>query len=161
MKDTAFKYLCGFFFGLAFYFLVLSNPAENCSDSLPIRSAHTRRDHQRNTAGSTDIFTLCVTLNFQSTEGIDKFRPIFISYSDWVEKNEPTTLSYQLLRHDSKPLEVMILERYVTKDAYSNVHRKSDRFREFNSEFLGLQNISGGQFAISGNSYYDVPYGFV
>jgi quinol monooxygenase YgiN len=163
LRDTAtIKGLIGLLLGglfFVFFFLIMTSTGDdsllggNASNAAILRRTETRRD-----AVPEDIFTLCVTLQFNHPEGVIAFGKIFKPYAEWLAQNELTTLSYQLMHHDTRPLEVMVLERYLTKDAYLNVHRKTKEFSVFKEKFTLLLSGRSGEttFMVSGNSYYDI-----
>lgn len=154
-RDVTLKGALGFLSGLfiSFFLMHRSGPRES--------SGISERTQLRQSALKTDIFSLLVSVKFNQLDGIVAFKKIFSPYAQWVSEEEPSTLSYQLLQHDSKPLEVLVLERYQNKDAYLNVHRKSPEFLKFKESFLKLQDSNSTGFEISGNSYNDIPAGFV
>ena len=152
IKDFAFKGLLGFLSGLALSYVVLRRDE-------PV--APSQRGQMVQSASKPEIFSLLVTLKFEHPKGVAEFRKLFAPYAEWVAINEPTTTSYQLLQHVSLPLEVLVLERYITKEAYLNIHRKSKEFISFKERFLQLKDASETAFAVSGNSYNDTPLGFM
>lgn len=151
-KDATFKGLLGFLSGLALSYIIFGRRGE---------TGVTERGQLVQSASKSDIFSLLVTLKFDHPKGIAEFHKLFAPYAEWVAENEPATTSYQLLQHDSKPLEVMVLERYINKDAYLNIHRKTIEFASFKERFLKLQDAVDTKFTVSGNSYNDTPFGYM
>ena len=47
------------------------------------------------------------------------------------QDNEPQTLQYEILRSDRNPDQVLILERYVSRDYMLEPHKSSPAFQEF------------------------------
>lgn len=152
-RDVAFKAVLGFVSGLMLSLFVLRGTS--------LAPGLSERAKFRDAAAKTDIFSLLVAIKFKNPQGLVAFHKLFGPYAEWVAANEPTTLSYQLLQHDSKPLEVLVLERYLVKDAYLNVHRKTPEFMMFKENFLRLKESPETSFEINGNSYNDTPNGFM
>jgi hypothetical protein len=122
-------------------------------------------------------WVLVVTLKFSDAEKLAAFEEIFRPVADYVRAHEPSTLSYDLLKSDKEPLQVMIFERYADKEhAYLEVanslseneparllcsttdglllgmyqvHRSSTPFLEFRPKLAALAP------EMSGHSYYD------
>jgi quinol monooxygenase YgiN len=100
-------------------------------------------------------FSLLVSLTFKSNSDKEIFLEEIKSFAEWIKKNESTTTAYKVLESDKDELEILVLERYVDKDAYLEVHKKSSAFLAFRSKLQSLNPI------ISGKSYYDIDIGFV
>jgi quinol monooxygenase YgiN len=137
-------------------YLVLSGS----SSSIP-RLSPEHRSSQFHNSQSEETFTLCVTLIFNDEKSKDSYLKLFSEYAQWVATNELTTLSYQLLQSDASNLEVMVLERYVNKDAYLKIHKTSPQFLNYKKKFIELRGDSNPTFSISGRSYYNSVGGFV
>ena len=54
---------------------------------------------------------LAVTLQFETEDHRDKFLQVWKPLLSYVEKEEPMTISYQLLQSEDKPTRIMIYER--------------------------------------------------
>ena len=109
-----------------------------------------------NVAFTAGTFWLIVEATFKSEADLATFQDAFKTLSDYVSKNEPNTLTYQVAKSDKDPLKVVIVERYLTKDDYLNVHRTSQPFLKFRPILHALGPT------ISGNSYYGLEgVGFV
>ncbi|CAB9503457.1 expressed unknown protein [Seminavis robusta] len=119
--------------------------------------------HQMIRQGSSSnakAFSLLVTLQFQDDSAKKEFLEIARPMMDYVYKNEPTTLGYELLFSDKDPLQVLFLERYVDKDeAYLKIHKSSAAFLTFRPKLQALQQA--GRVTMSGNSYEDSGFGFM
>lgn len=53
----------------------------------------------------------------------------------------------------------MIFERYVDKDAYLNIHKKSKEFIEFREKLQDM--IKAEVVKLDGNSYIESNYGYL
>ena len=84
-----------------------------------------------------------------------KFATEFSKFADYVLSHEPTTLSYETAESDKEDNQVVIIERYVNKDAYLNIHKKSAEFLEFRGKLAAMD------VEISGHSYYETNTGFI
>lgn len=88
----------------------------------------------------------------------------FGEFADWIEKNEYKTLSYELAQSDSNPLEILITERYVNKEAYSQIHRTSDVFLAFKAKMVDMNSESNSEtlgWELQGQSYNELNVGFM
>jgi hypothetical protein len=92
---------------------------------------------------------------------------IFFSFGEfaiWIRSNEPGTLSYELGQSDSNPLEILITERYVNKDAYSKIHRTSEVFLAFKKKMVEMNSESSKDrlgWTLQGQSYEELNVGFM
>ena len=69
--------------------------------------------------------------------------------------HEPTTISYEIAESDKDNNQIVIVERYVNKDAYLNIHKQSPKFIEFRKKLSAMDVV------ISGHSYYETNIGFI
>ena len=110
-------------------------------------------------ATTSSVFSLLVTVQFDSVEHKKQFLEDFKPVAEYVQSSEPDTLSYELLLSDNDPLQAMILERYKDKEnAYMKVHKSSTPFLAFRPKLQAMQE--NGYVTISGNSYLDSGAGF-
>ena len=110
-------------------------------------------------AASSPVFSLFVTINFDSVERREQFLEGIKPVAEYVQSSEPDTLAYEVLLSDKDPLQVLVLERYTDKEnAYLKVHRSSAPFLAFKIFFQAMLNE--GQLQISGHSYLDSGVGF-
>jgi quinol monooxygenase YgiN len=157
VRDVTLKTMCGAVMG---FVIALAFFRPDCSSHESINSARRRDAAQPPVKG--EIFTLCVTLKFHRIADKVLFQELFEPYARWVENNELTTLSYQLLQSDSNPLEIMLLERYASKSAYLDIHKKTEQFVAYKGKLIRLKGInSSSTFEISGSSYYNADIGFI
>ena len=111
------------------------------------------------TTTSSSIFSLLVTVSFDSIEYKQQFLKDFKPLADYVKTIETDTLAYEVLLSDNDPLKVMILERYRDKEnAYLKIHKSSVPFLAFRPKLQAMQEK--GHVTISGNSYIDSGVGF-
>ncbi len=101
------------------------------------------------------VFDLFVTLDFEDDKEKQTFKSLFQNYALWIKKHETTTISYELAESDKAPNRIIIIERYINKDAYLKIHRETDQFREFRSKLSGLK------VTINGDSYIESNFGFI
>eukprot|EP01041_Mallomonas_annulata_P007565 gene7565-15511_t len=81
-------------------------------------------------SSSEKAFTLCITLKFKDVEQKEIFRKILTPTINYVAKNEFETLSYELMDSETDPLQSFLLERYESKYAFTDIHRKGAIFLE-------------------------------
>lgn len=107
----------------------------------------------------TKPFSLFVTLVFSAEEKKESFCNEFATLAEYVMKNEPDTLAYELLLSDKDPLRVLIMERYKDKEnAYLKIHRSSEAFLAFRPKLKAMEDV--GDVTIHGDSYLDAGLGF-
>ena len=158
-KDVPLKILCG---AIAGFIIAIVFFRPDCSPQLDSTNSARSAVQQQASSAQGEIFTLCVTLRFHRPTVKVSFQELFEPYARWVEINEPTTLSYQLLQSDSNALEIMLLERYNSKSAYLDIHKKSVQFVAYKEKLIRLKGTnSSDTFEISGSSYYNAGIGFI
>jgi quinol monooxygenase YgiN len=99
-----------------------------------------------------------VKIVFPTIEAKETFINDFIPVAEYVRKYELTTISYELLLSDKDKLLIYILERYVNKKAYLEIHKKSNEFLTFREKFQKLINDGA---KVDGESYVETNIGFV
>ena len=102
-------------------------------------------------------FFLAITIVFNSADVKQKFIEIFSPYAKYVATVEPGTISYELSESDKTPLQIFLVERYVNKEAYIDIHRKTDTFITFRAKLTEL----GGSMTMDGHSYIESNIGFI
>ena len=108
---------------------------------------------------SQPAFTLLVTLKFSSSEHLSTFLGDVKPLADYIARNEPTTIAYEVLQSDRDPLMVTLMERYVDKDeAYLKTHKSSEAFLDFRPKLKAMQDA--GFVEVEGQSYLDTGVGF-
>ena len=122
-------------------------------------SATTRNGHYYSSSGKESFFFLGVTVKFRSLEDKQYFKSLFVPMANYVDKFEEKTMSYKLYESDSNPLQGFILERYVNKDAFVEIHRKSQEFNAFRSKLKTLEADKG--VVLDGHSYIETDIGFI
>lgn len=89
-----------------------------------------------------NAFFLGITITFIDVTSKAAFIELFTPYAEFVASNEPTTIGYELCQSDKNELQLFIIERYVTKEAYLDVHRKTQEFQEFRATLSKMSNVS-------------------
>jgi quinol monooxygenase YgiN len=84
-----------------------------------------------------------------------RFAVLFSKLAEYVVNQEPTTLSYELAESDKEKNKVVVVERYVNKDSYILIHKRSPEFLEFR------EKMSEMDIEINGHSYMETNIGFV
>ena len=102
-------------------------------------------------------FFLGITIKFNTIEDKENFTKIFRPYAQYVATFEPGTISYELSESDKSPLQIFLVERYVNKSAYLDVHRGTDTFIAFRSKLAQL----GATMTMDGHSYIESNIGFM
>lgn len=114
-------------------------------------------------SNSQDQFILSIQLVFKTENGLEYFKDIFANMAKWVYNNENGTISYSMAVSDKDMLQVLIYERYVNKDAYLDIHKKSMEFLAFKKKMMAM-NEEGVKdqlgWEMTGQSYQK-PVGFV
>ena len=83
----------------------------------------------------------------------------FQHLAEYIRLHEPTTLSYMWYDSDKDETQAYIYERYVNKNAYLEIHRKSDAFLKFRDLLTSYQSVQ--EVTIDGHSYLESNLGFV
>lgn len=135
---------------------------ESSSSSSPV-GPQARRGALREEASEKGdrTFTLSVTLNFRDAEMKHKYLSLLAGYARYVEEHEPTTLTYKIMQSDKDPLEMLLFERYVNKNAYLNIHRTSPEFLRYRESTTALSGGAPPGIVIRGASYDDDAIGFL
>lgn len=99
-------------------------------------------------------FTLLVHLKFQDVASLQEFGILFHDMATYVRDFEPTTVSYQLLVDKEESLERLLLERYVSKQAYLEIHKVSTHFLQiFRPKLQAIQDAQ--RVTLTGSSWED------
>lgn len=106
-----------------------------------------------------NAFVLGVTVKFVAKEDKEEFLVAFKPLAEHISKFEKTTVSYELMDSDKDHLQLYILERYVDKQAYLEIHKKTPEFLSFREKVATLQREKG--VTLDGNSYIESGIGFV
>lgn len=129
----------------AFASAFISNYFLNSNNNTPrIENNHTEEDKSKN-------FFLLVDLEFADSESLDIFYQAFKPLSEYVLSKEKGTLTYEVLVSDKNPNKVLILEKYINKDYYLNVHKTSEPFLTFRPILSKLTEEK--KVIVNGNSY--------
>eukprot|EP01036_Dinobryon_divergens_P023626 gene23626-31992_t len=103
------------------------------------------------------VFGVAVTFN--TLDSKQTFLKEFGEYAKYVKNYEPTTISYEALESDKDDKRILILERYATKDAFLNIHRKSAQFISFRKKLSDMTDRK--EATIEGDSYIETGLGYV
>ena len=101
-----------------------------------------------------------VLISFLKTHHLDQiekedFAESFSKFVEYVATHEPRTISYELAQSDKVENELLIIERYVNKEAYKDFHRKRLEFTNFRAK------LSKMDVTIEGRSYFETNIGFM
>lgn len=100
-----------------------------------------------------------MTLHFTLVEHRDQFFKDIQPLAEYCKIHEPETIAYEVLQSDKDPLQVLILERYKSKDrSFVDIHRSSIPFQTFRPKLKAMEDQ--GYVTISGDSYFDSGIGF-
>ena len=108
----------------------------------------------------SQIFSLFVSLQFTQLQDKEEFLLLVRPLADYIWREEPTTLAFDVISHDADPLQVMLVERYQEKaTAFLQIHKSSPHFLNYRPKLQQMQN--DGRVVVSGNSYLDSGIGFI
>jgi quinol monooxygenase YgiN len=102
-------------------------------------------------------FFLAITIKFVSADVKQKFMGLFGPFAKYIAEVEPGTISFELSESDKTPLQIFLVERYVNKEAYIDIHRKTDTFIAFRAKITEL----GASVTMDGHSYIESNLGFM
>ena len=102
-------------------------------------------------------FFLGITIKFNALEDKQKFMDIFGPYAKFVAATEMETISYELSESDKSNLQIFLVERYTSKEAYLEIHRTSEEFIVFRAKLTEL----GAAMTMDGHSYIESNLGFI
>jgi len=105
------------------------------------------------------VWVLGVGVKFKDLEAKNEFKTIFAPLAKYVAENEPETLTYMLSESDQSPLDILILERYKSKEkSYLQIHKNGEIFKDFRARMQ--QMIDDKRLTVSGNSYIESGLGY-
>lgn len=104
-----------------------------------------------------NTFFLGITIVFNTSADKDEFKTLFTPLAKFVKANEPDTLSYELCESDKDEKRIFLIERYTTKNAYLEIHRKSEPFLKFRGLFESMKQ----KYTMEGHSYIESNIGYV
>jgi quinol monooxygenase YgiN len=99
-----------------------------------------------------------VKLTFTAEVYREEFLNDFTIIAEYVSQYEPSTLAYHVVLSDNDPLQVLIVERYTTKDDYLKIHKISPAFLEFRPKLKAMEEAKN--VIIEGQSFFDSGIGF-
>jgi quinol monooxygenase YgiN len=97
-----------------------------------------------------EAFVLMVNIEFQDVAQKEEFMTLFQPMAQYVADYEPTTLSYECAESDKNEKQVVIIERYLNKQAYAGTHRESQVFLAYKQKLKEMD--AAGKMHISGHS---------
>ena len=100
---------------------------------------------------------LDIRVTFESVEDRDRWIEIWRPAGDYVRKSEGVALAYKVAISDQDPLQILVFERYTSKEDYLKVHRSSDAFWTFKK----ATKDSGIRVKMDGHSYDETDAGFM
>ena len=106
-----------------------------------------------------NVFVLLVTITFPNVDEKNRFKKLFEPMAKYVAEKELTTVSYEVAESDKDERQVVVIERYADRKAYSEIHRNSAVFKEYKQRMKELDRE--GKMIIHGHSYYETNIGFV
>ena len=86
---------------------------------------------------------------------MELFKPL----AHYVATYEPGTVSYDLLQSEKDPLRIYLVERYIDKVAYLEVHKKSKEFISFRAKLQKMQDDK--LVYLEGDSFIESNVGFI
>lgn len=112
---------------------------------------------------NSNPFILSIVVQFNAMEGLTQFKELFAPMAEWVQQNEPGTISYTMASSDKDPLQALVFEQYVDKHAYAEVHKKSEQFLAFKKKLVAMNDKAVEArlgWKMTGQSYQQ-PVGFI
>lgn len=110
------------------------------------------------TLHSDKAWSLNVKLTFKQESDLQLIIKEWTKVARYCAENEDFLLHYEVGVSDSNPLEVIILERYKTKEQYLSIHKQGEEFLKFRPKLAEMQE--DGRVTIEGFSYKELGYGF-
>ena len=119
------------------------------------------KSKNRRSTTNPKAFLLCITVKYKDQEQKQIFKSLFSATANYCAANEYDTLSYEIADSDKNPLQSFIIERYKTKNAFTDVHRKGAIFLDMKEKMEKLNLTAANGFILDGHSYYETNVGFV
>ena len=96
------------------------------------------------------MFLLVVFIKFDHVNDMNVFIKEFNILKKYCDKNESNfLLQYEYGISDKEASKIIIVEKYLNKDYYINIHRKSSKFLNFKLNTASLKlSVSGESFII-------------
>lgn len=96
------------------------------------------------------MFLLVVFIKFDIISDMNIFIKEFNILKKYCDKNESEfLLQYEYAISDKENNKIIIIEKYLNKDYYINIHRKSSQFLNFKNNTSSINfNVSGESFVI-------------
>uniref|UniRef100_A0A383VP24 ABM domain-containing protein n=1 Tax=Tetradesmus obliquus TaxID=3088 RepID=A0A383VP24_TETOB len=112
---------------------------------------------RRDTAATRQAFVLAVNLRFQNELQKLHFLAIWQPLAEYVKAAEPVALAFEVLQADNDPCNIMVYERYVSREAYEGTHRTSPAFLHFKTAMAALPF----KVELVGQSFLETNIGFM
>mmetsp|Transcript_26392 Transcript_26392/g.26642 ORF Transcript_26392/g.26642 Transcript_26392/m.26642 type:complete len:163 (+) Transcript_26392:263-751(+) len=128
---------------------------------LMMKSTDTEMPAGPRVSSTENAFILCINIKFRDIEQKEEFKRIFTPTANYVAKEEYETLSYEIAESDQDPLHAFILERYKSKESFTEIHRKGEIFLEMKKKMAELNFTEDNGFHLSGHSFIETNIGFV
>lgn len=94
------------------------------------------------------IFILIINIKFKDNKDMNYFINNFLILQKYcLDKEKDFLLQYEYAISDKNKNKIVIIEKYINKESYLNIHRKSIKFLNFK------ENIKNLNLIISGESY--------
>ena len=110
------------------------------------------------TVHADKAWSLNVKLTFKEESDLQLILKEWTKVASYCAENEDFLLHYEVGVSDVNPLEVIILERYKTKEQYLSIHKQGEEFLKFRPKLAEMQK--DGKVSIEGFSYKELGYGF-
>lgn len=99
-----------------------------------------------------------VNLTFNNEADRDKYIDLWRPLAEHVSQNEPKTLAFEFCIGRKDPSKCLILERYISKEAYLEVHKTSAAYLQYKAATAALGKraplISNGTSFLESNIGY-------
>ena len=106
-----------------------------------------------------NAWILAVVLQFKDEKSAATVLEAWEKLANWCFENEPILYHYEVGQSDQDPLKYNVCERYESKEAYLNIHKASEAFKEFKKVMVETQERDA--ITITGSSYNELGLGFV
>ena len=122
-----------------------------------LATKYSQHSSRKDSTTNPNAFILAIQIKFKTIDKKNEFKALFKPLAEFVTKNEPGTLAYELFDSDKEETAIFLLERYRTKNDYLEVHRKTPEFLSFKENMMKMAE----SFEMNGHSYIQSDYGFV
>jgi quinol monooxygenase YgiN len=96
------------------------------------------------------IFILIINIEFKNNEDMKYFINKFLVLQKYcLDKEKNFLLQYEYAISDKNKNKIVIIEKYINKKSYLNIHRKSIPFLNFKENIKNLNLIINGESYIN------------